>query len=172
MFPLLLIQCYWFHHSVSIKHSLCGLVAFYTEPANYEQEPASMRHRITRKLVWTKDTTFSFSSGTNFRKAHVYDDACFCLAIGWAVQALLVGSVWPQHLPESGWVPPACTGPGWSQRLLGTLAVSWRSGVPVSAFELYWYLQIFQDWILEGLVSRFGLLNLMSLLILAGFAQS
>lgn len=105
MFPLVLIQCYWFHHSVSIKHSVCDLVAFYTEPA-------SMRHRITRKLVQTKDTTFNFSSGTNCRKAHVCADACFCLAIGWAAQALLVGSVWPQHLPESGWIPESTGHPG------------------------------------------------------------
>lgn len=37
---------------MSIKHSLFDLVALYTEPA-------SMRHRITKKLVQTKDTTFS-----------------------------------------------------------------------------------------------------------------
>lgn len=162
MFPLGLIQHYWFHHSVSIKHSLYDLVAFYTEPASYEREPASMRHRITKKLVQTKATTFSFFAGSSCKKAHVCAGACFCLASDWAAQALLVAIVQLQHLPEPGWAPPACAGPGWSQRLLSTLAMSWYPGVPVSAFELYWYLQIFQDWILEGLMSRFGLLNLMA----------
>lgn len=172
VFPLVLIQCYWFHHSVSVKHSLCDLVAFYREPASYEQEPTGVRHRITKKSVQTKGTIFSFSSGTSCRKGHVCAGACFCLANGWVAQALLVVSVWLQHLPGPGWVSPSCAGPGWSQSLLSTLAVSWHPGVPASAFELYWYLQIFQDWILEGLVSRFGLLHLMSLLIIAGLAQS
>lgn len=84
MFPLGLIQHYWFHHSVSIKHSLYDLVAFYTEPASYEREPASMRHRITKKLVQTKATTFSFFAGSSCRKAHVCAGACFCLASDWA----------------------------------------------------------------------------------------
>lgn len=59
--------------------------------------------------------------------------------------------------------PSTCQNLGEYQSLLGTLAVSWHPGVPVSAFH---------DWILEELVSSFGLLKLMSLLILAGFARS
>lgn len=170
MFPLVLIQCYWFHHSVSIKHSLYDLVAFYTEPASYERACKCETHN--NKLFQIKTTTFSFFSGTSCRKVHVCAGTCFCLASNWAAQALLVAIVWLQHLPEPGWVPPACAGPGWSQRPLSTLAVSWHPGVPVSAFELYWYLQIFQGWILEGLMSRSGLLNLMAIPIPAGLAQS